>query len=179
MRFLVVFTINHGTWIRDTGNAMSLPVFLTNPLFCLLIPSFPCFVFLFNDTVTSLLQTSVKCWVSLVFCLKLNMAWKLNFWLFFGDLWAQSAVFLIEKTQAICQGVNIVAVLTGFVSWSFSVRSAEKWESHCHLLLGSGACVCTCAWGPGAVPSPAPAKLGAWDAVQALSLEDLWQAGRS
>lgn len=152
---------------------MNLPVFLTNLLFCL--PSCLGCVFLFNDMVTSLLQTTVKCWASLIFCVKWSE--KLHFWFFSGDLWAQSAVFLIEMTQAIHQGVISVSILTGFVSWSFSVWSADEWESRCQLVLGSAAW--SCARGPGAAPSPAPAKLGAWGAVKALSLEDLRQAGRN
>lgn len=50
------------------GNAVNLPVFLTNPLFCLVIPSCPCFVFLFNDTVTSLLQKTEMLSVTSFLC---------------------------------------------------------------------------------------------------------------
>lgn len=96
---------------------MNLPVFLTNPLFCLLIPSCPCLVFLFNDTVTSLLQTDVKCWVSLVFCVKLNMAWKVKFLvLFWGPLGTKCSIFNRDDTSNMprCQhsgSINWICVL--------------------------------------------------------------------
>lgn len=81
----------------------------------------------------------LKCWVSLVFCVKLNMAWKdeiLGF--FWGPLGTKCSIFSRHDTSNMprCQH-------SGNINWIHGLTLqcwlADKGESCCHLFLGSAA----------------------------------------